>query len=259
MTEWRDDPDSDRPDIEHLYGPPGADLRRALAGDEIDVQFEPVVRTSDGAVAGLEARLRWIGADGGSSSPDEIMEKARGADLTVQLDRRALSLAAGYALRHPCPPGLSWVGVPLAPESLQAPQVIGRALGLSEELDRAGLGLVAVVSWDPELSYPEAVFALSRLRTSGVRVALDRFGESPASVSRLMDLPLDFVKIDGRPSRGAAEPGGDPLGYTRALVRLARSVGSRVILVRGEAVCGAPAALTMAEADYVQGSGESRP
>ena len=36
-----------------------ADLQRAIATDQFELHYQPVVRLDDGAVCGLEALLRW--------------------------------------------------------------------------------------------------------------------------------------------------------------------------------------------------------
>jgi predicted signal transduction protein with EAL and GGDEF domain len=45
------------------------DQREAFAQDRLDVAYQPIVRSADGTVVGLEALLRWTHLERGSSRP----------------------------------------------------------------------------------------------------------------------------------------------------------------------------------------------
>lgn len=153
------------------------DLRRALDNGEIAARYRPVVRTADGSLAGLEVEMVRDGAGDGSLTRDRLVLRAARAGLATHVDERALKLTLRDVRRGALPHGIDWVAVGLSSRSLRAPQMVGRVLRLSGELGKQGRELVVELSTrDPDLDLAEAALGLSRLRSSGVRVALDHLG-----------------------------------------------------------------------------------
>jgi EAL domain-containing protein (putative c-di-GMP-specific phosphodiesterase class I) len=73
-------------------------------------------------------------------------------------------------------------------------------------------------------STDEPVRALRALADLGIRVAIDDFGAAYSSLSRLKQLDVDILKIDGQFLRGVP---GDPQASSvlQAIVQLAHSLG----------------------------------
>jgi len=98
---------------------------------------------------------------------------------------------------------------------------------------------------------------LRELRGLGVRVALDDFGSDYSSLSYLMRLPVDFVKIDGSFARC---PGETPKArvIVEAIISLAHSLGLSAV---GEGVESAEQLehLRSMGCDLVQGYHLARP
>jgi EAL domain-containing protein (putative c-di-GMP-specific phosphodiesterase class I) len=69
---------------------------------------------------------------------------------------------------------------------------------------------------------------LQRLRRAGVKVVLDDYGSGYASLGRLLDLPIDEVKID-RKFVGALTTDPDSAEIVRSTISLAHRLGMTVI------------------------------
>ena len=74
-----------------------ADLQRAIATDELELHYQPIVRLADGSVSGVEALLRWNHPERGMIATDGVHPARRG-DRPDRADR-ALGAARGL------PPG----------------------------------------------------------------------------------------------------------------------------------------------------------
>jgi len=70
--------------------------------------------------------------------------------------------------------------------------------------------------------------AFSRLRETGVRLSIDRFGQSTASVGYLRGLEVDYIKIDGSYTRGMADST-DRQFFVQALVGIAHGLNIQVV------------------------------
>ena len=72
----------------------------------------------------------------------------------------------------------------------------------------------------------KAVF--SRLRETGARLSIDRFGQSTATLGFLRGLEVDYIKIDGGYTRGVADST-DKQFFIQALVGIAHGLGIKVV------------------------------
>lgn len=72
----------------------------------------------------------------------------------------------------------------------------------------------------------KAVF--SRLRATGARLSIDRFGQSTATLGFLRGMEVDYIKIDGGYTRGVAEST-DKQFFIQALVGIAHGLGIKVV------------------------------
>src|SRR5579863_9641316 len=71
-----------------------SELRHALAADQLDVFYQPIIRLSDRSVAGFEALLRWQHPVKGQLSPSDFIAHSEESGLIVELGRLALERAA---------------------------------------------------------------------------------------------------------------------------------------------------------------------
>lgn len=170
------------------------DLRQALANDELELRYQPLINVSTLAVTGFEALLRWRHPDKGPISPAEFIPIAEETGLIVALGE--------WVLREACTEARKWpehigVAVNLSPVQFRSPNLVSTVL---TTLARTGLA-----SHRLELEITESVLladtdanlsTLRRLRGLGVRISLDDFGTGSSSLSYLRSFPFDKIKID---------------------------------------------------------------
>jgi diguanylate cyclase (GGDEF)-like protein/PAS domain S-box-containing protein len=170
------------------------DLRDALITDQLELHYQPVVRTSDNMVVGLEALMRWEHPERGFVSPGVFIPVAEESSLINQLGE--------WALRRACEDALAWpetVRVAVNVSALQFTNpgfvsVVTNALASSGLApDRLELELTeSVFMGDSEVT--EQTFKM--LKELGVRLALDDFGTGYSSLSYLRSAPFDKIKVD---------------------------------------------------------------
>ena len=173
------------------------ELRRALAEREIVVYFQPKVDLRSGEVSGAEALVRWEHPEHGLMAPMEFLPLAEQTGLITALTTAVLE----QALRQ-C---RAWAdaGIDLA----VAVNVSERSLldpGFPDEVD-ALLARHGVAGHRLQLELTErsligdlatAMETIARLHGLGVRLSVDDFGTGYSALSRLLDLPIQELKID---------------------------------------------------------------
>jgi diguanylate cyclase (GGDEF)-like protein len=178
----------------------GADLRAALADDQLVMHYQPVVELRSGRTVGIEALARWNHPTIGRIPPDRFVALAERTGLSRELDRWAIARAlreAGALRAKGALPATAYVAVNLSPRHLAD---VGLEDHLSACTAAAGLAPEQVMLEITEraiMAEPEpAIALLRRLRERGYAVAMDDFGTGHSSLSHLHSLPVSTLKID---------------------------------------------------------------
>jgi diguanylate cyclase (GGDEF)-like protein len=170
------------------------DLREALASEQLQLHYQPVVRTSDHVVVGFEALMRWEHPERGPVSPDIFIPAAEESNLINQLGE--------WALRRACADAASWPETVRVAVNVSAVQfnnvnfvsVVTNALAAAEMTpDRLELELTESVFMGDSEQTDRTFQSLKHL---GVRLALDDFGTGYSSLSYLRSAPFDKLKVD---------------------------------------------------------------
>ncbi|MBI2778162.1 MAG: EAL domain-containing protein [Chloroflexi bacterium] len=206
-----------------------SELEAAIAGGQLIVDYQPLVRIADGSVEGVEALVRWDHPTRGVLPPSEFIPLAEATGLIVPLGRSVLLQAAQAARDWERSVGVSLkVSVNIAAPQLSDDRFVS---DVRDALQRSGLPperLVLEVTEGVMRDTETAVRVLAELRAIGVQIAIDDFGTGYSSLSRITSLPIDILKID-RSFIDALAGDSRERGLTSTVVALARSLGVDVV------------------------------
>ena len=202
------------------------DLRKALANEEFELFYQPLVHLKSGRISTCEALLRWNHPARGTVSPVDIIPVAEDMGLIVDLGRWILRKACMECLKWP--EGVS-VAVNFSPQQFHQRDVLGE---VRYALDVSGLPAHRL-----EIEITESTLlrntqmthdVLAQLRELGVRISLDDFGTGYSSLSYLHNFPLQKVKIDRSFLEGIDTD--RPLRLLRGVARLSADLGMSVVV-----------------------------
>lgn len=207
------------------------DVSLALSEGRIDAHYQPIVRLETGEVVGFEALCRMTAKTGeiiAAADFQEAMKDAHvAAELTLQMLQRVAAdmrrwLDLGLPLQH--------VGVNLSAADFHNGNLQQR---LSETFGKAGVPLkhlILEVTESVYLGQRDHVVAdeIKALRQRGLRVALDDFGTGFASLTHLLTVPVDIIKID-KSFIDRLVPGDGGIAIVEGLLGIAEKLGIRVV------------------------------
>ncbi|WP_427129581.1 putative bifunctional diguanylate cyclase/phosphodiesterase [Pseudarthrobacter sp. S9] len=177
-----------------------AELRTALATDELELEYQPIMDLSTGTIAGAEALIRWRHPDLGLLAPDTFLDAADEAGLTVEIGHWVLRNAIAQTGRWKSVPGLPAdfsTHINLAPADLHHIDLAPYVEGL---LARHGVEPCHISIEITETAImrggPEVAATMQSLNDLGVRIEIDDFGTGYSSISYLRTLPAAQAKID---------------------------------------------------------------
>lgn len=194
-------------------------LRHAVARDEIEVAFQPIVNAITGRIEMVEALARWEHPETGSVAPDHFIRVAEQSGLINELGRRVMAKACRRARDWDI--GLS---VNLSPVQFWDRNLVGSIVEALEEAQFPARRLDLEITEKHLLRRPEeAERILGEFRSRGISISLDDFGTGFTSIGYLQRLSLDRIKMD-RSFVAAAELGGKPYRLAAAIVELGRAL-----------------------------------
>jgi diguanylate cyclase (GGDEF)-like protein len=221
-------------------------LHEAVANQDIDVHYQPILNLASRRVVGVEALARWTDPVVGRVAPDEFIPLAEQSGLIGLLGagvlRRAAEDLASVSDRLP---DIS-VAVNASAVQVRHPAFaddvleVLRSTGLAT--DRLTIEVTESVFVDVD---DPALVQLTRLREQGLDIAIDDFGSGFSALSYLSRLPASVLKIDQSLTRQlSADP--RSLAVLDAVVALARTMPMWVVVEGVE---------TQEVADLVRGTG----
>lgn len=199
-----------------------AALRAAIAADEVEAHFQPLVSIDTGDLLGFEALARWHLPERGMVPPSLFVPIAEDSGLIGPLTERIL--------RRACNAARAWPEHLVVAINISPSQLRDRALPrlIREVLAECGLPARRL-----ELEVTESALignldlareVLNELKALGLRLALDDFGTGYSSLAHLQALPFDKIKIDARFVRAmSTDPGSRKI--VAAVIGLGHSLG----------------------------------
>jgi diguanylate cyclase (GGDEF)-like protein len=235
-----------------------AQLRTALAEDQLVVHFQPQFDLQTGHAVGAEALVRWQHPRRGLLAPAEFVGAVEHSGLIRDFTMTVLEKAVAECATWTGGGASLTVAVNLSARNLldsELPVDVGRIL-LKHGLPAERLVLeITETTMMSELEVVEEV--LGTLRTMGIQISVDDFGTGYSSLAFLQRVAVNEVKIDRSFVAGLSGSESDR-ALVRATVQLAHSLGARAV---GEGVEDEQLAKALRElgCDFAQGYHLGRP
>ncbi len=201
-------------------------LRKAVAREELLIEYQPSLNAVSGALTGVEALVRWRHPEMGLLQPDEFIPLANESGLITEI--------GNWVLLNACRQAKAWhdaghSGLTIA-VNVSAVQFWQPGLVQVVEQVLADTGI------DPqclELEITESVLmrhadttiaTLQALKSMRVKISVDDFGTGYSSLSYLRRFPIDILKIDRSFSRDVIKDV-ESAAIVQAIGALARGLG----------------------------------
>ncbi len=237
-----------------------ADLREAIAAQQFEIWYQPIVSLQTGAVHKAEALLRWRHPTRGLLAPAEFIPFAESNGLIVEIGDWVFREAAKQVHRWQrlVDPAFQ-VSVNKSPVQFRRDTSLYEGwIACLKELALPSNSIVIEITESVLMDGVEQVIErLRQYRAMGLQVSLDDFGTGYASLSHLKRFDIDFVKIDQSFIATLEDDDGD-LTLCEAIIAMAHKLGLKVV-AEGVENKVQRALLVDAGCDYAQGYIFARP
>lgn len=208
------------------------ELQFALQRQQFNLQYQPIVALGDGNITGFEVLLRWCHPTLGTISPAQFIPIAEETGAILEIGT--------WVIREACQQLKSWkqqfpayfngltISVNLSCRQLACSTLPQQIEQILQETKLPSRSLKLEITESSIMSNTEVIeLVLMQLQRLGVQLYIDDFGTGYSSLSRLLELPLDVLKIDRSFVQQLRSKRGEYL--VRAIANLAHNLGIDVI------------------------------
>jgi EAL domain-containing protein (putative c-di-GMP-specific phosphodiesterase class I)/DNA-binding response OmpR family regulator len=177
-----------------------ADLRKAILNDELILYYQPQVHAKTGKVCAAEALVRWLHPERGMISPFHFIPIAEESGMIVELGESVIRKATRQIEVWRGVYEGDWafpISVNVSAQHVAQPELVDYIANLLEQHDLT-TSMLKVELTESALVEDESGTrsVLNAMQRTGLKISLDDFGTGFSSLSYLLELPLDQLKID---------------------------------------------------------------
>lgn len=182
-----------------------AELKQALAQDQIWPAYQPKVVLASGQLHSAEVLARWSHPLKGEIAPSQFIALAETHELIHDLTLAIAEHALQDLSRWPQPEHAFSIAINLSPLLLSDGHFLDEAMALVERYQQRPESVIWEITESSVMTdIPVALSLLVRLRLKGFGLAIDDYGTGFASMQQLSRIPFTELKIDRSFVHGAA-------------------------------------------------------
>lgn len=211
------------------------ELRQAIAREQLEVWYQPIVSLETQHVTGFEALIRWQHPTKGWIPPMRFIPLAEKTGLIYDIDRWVLAtVCRTLKLWHESTSERACVNINFSALHFKDLELLSRVREILTEIE-VDPGQIRLEITESEVLENTQLAAqiLTGLKDIGLEIAIDDFGMGYASFNYLQDLPVDKLKIDGYFTETMLTRGSE---IVNAIINLAHCLGVKVTAEHIESV-----------------------
>lgn len=230
------------------------ELRAAILMEELDLHYQPIFASDGETLRSYEALVRWNHPVRGLIPPAEFITIAESGELIDKL--------GDWVLRRACADftalNVTQLSVNVSPIQLRRPDYAERFVAILADAGVPTEAIAVEITETVPLAAEGVEMAnLDRIKSLGVRIAIDDFGSGNASLSYLRRSSFEILKIDRSYVENIAASRLDAM-VVAAICRIARA-GNMIVVAEGIENEEQMRAVTAAGATALQGFYLGRP
>ena len=178
-----------------------ADLARAVAHNQFEAYYQPIVDLDTSRIIGAEALVRWRHPQRGMVGPNLFIPLAEETGLISAIGEWMIEKAthdlAAWLIDYSESMEKFTVSVNLSPQQLKNANLVDCVTHLLRDAGLPAERLVLEITESTLVTEASgAVSMMKALRDTGIRLSIDDFGTGYSSLGYIQDFDFDVLKID---------------------------------------------------------------
>lgn len=204
-------------------------IKEALQENRFFLEFQPIVKLSDGIISHYEALIRLQDQNGDVISPVEFIPAAERMGMIHNIDLFVVKQAISFMATLPENLQHIILSINLSSVAFQDASLLP---AIKQMLYKTGVNAGRITFEITETAavenFKETRNMIEEIRDLGCSFALDDFGAGFSSFSYLKEFPVDYLKIDGQFIRNVVEDETDQV-LVRSMCEIAKKLEKRTI------------------------------
>lgn len=175
-----------------------ADILKGLKENQFFIVYQPLFYLYNESIAEVETLIRWNHPEKGLLYPGQFIDLAESTGTIISIDKWVLDTA--------CKQLMKWkksgkkpvmLSINISSKTFETKSFITDLLTIIDRYDVDPTLLQLEITERMVIkNVEESISKLQKLRTMGIRIAIDDFGIGYSSFSYIVRLPIDSIKID---------------------------------------------------------------
>lgn len=200
-----------------------SNIRRALFEHRIVCHYQPVVNLKTGRVEKYETLVRMVDEAGSLIPPMDFLPIAKQTKLYPQITLEVLYQACTlFAKREEA------FSVNLSDSDIRNPYIVEEIIKTITRTGTASRIVFEILESEGIENYDEVSHFISRVKALGAKIAIDDFGTGYSNFENILNLNVDYIKIDGSLIRGIAENYRHRI-IVETIIEFTQRIGARTI------------------------------
>jgi diguanylate cyclase (GGDEF)-like protein len=217
--------DKYQPETLHLLG----DLQRAVEGGDLLLMYQPKVTLATGAVASVEALVRWRHPERGLIPPIDFLPFAEKTGAIKIITRWVIKEAMAQIERWQALGQCLQVAINVSARDLAGHELVECLSNALVEFRVSPSSVCIEITESAMMENSELAYAtVARLRNLGVSIAIDDYGTGYSSLAYIKDLQAAELKIDRAFVKDIEQRAEDQV-IVRSTIELGHNLGMRVV------------------------------
>jgi sensor c-di-GMP phosphodiesterase-like protein len=205
-----------------------SELLSGMVNQDFFFHHQPIIDLITDLQIGSEMLIRWV-RRGEVLAPMWFMPMIERHGLNTELDQYVIDRFIEIPWAETVKPDFKYrVFINISAQSFFDPEFTSRVISATKTMQSYGIIPVMELSERTNCEIDFILKQMGDLHNRGVEIAMDDFGVGYSSLSRLIELPIDIIKIDrgiikliGKSSRAEA--------ITHAVFRMSKELGIKVV------------------------------
>ncbi|MBA2651023.1 MAG: EAL domain-containing protein [Tatlockia sp.] len=173
------------------------DLKNSYLNDQLYIDYQPQFDLNSAKIVGFEAFLRWRHPKQGLISPNEFIPLAEQTGSIYSIGYWVINQALEDYKKTMMPITDSKLSLNITLTQLNDQKFLDY---LCENIERLNLNnnrvVLDIAEQNPTLQHLQLDEHLLAIHNEGIQLSLDNYGSAQSSLSRLLEVPINIVKID---------------------------------------------------------------
>ena len=169
------------------------EIKFALAEDRITVYAQPIFEADSLKANKYECLVRMIAKDGKVISPYYFLDIAKKSKLYLEITKKVIEISFETFSKFP----EKTFSINLSVDDLINKDSMEFLKSKIQEYDLASRLILEIVESEGIENFDEILTVISELKALGCQISIDDFGTGYSNFAYLMQLNVDFIKIDG--------------------------------------------------------------